>query len=64
MNGVKALWKVNTAFQINGTNLVYATWSQGFRRGGVNALPPTELGEQLRDAPGIGQARPGHGEQL
>jgi iron complex outermembrane recepter protein len=21
---------------------VYATWSQGFRRGGVNALPPTE----------------------
>jgi outer membrane receptor protein involved in Fe transport len=26
------------------TNLVYATWSQGFRRGGVNALPPTENG--------------------
>jgi outer membrane receptor protein involved in Fe transport len=40
----KALWKVNTAYQIDPTNLVYATWSQGFRRGGVNALPPTELG--------------------
>ena len=35
----KALWKFNTAFHIDDTNLVYATWSQGFRRGGVNALP-------------------------
>ncbi len=35
----RALWKVNTAYQLDGTNLVYATWSQGFRRGGVNALP-------------------------
>ena len=35
----KALWKINTAYQIDPTNLVYATWSQGFRRGGVNALP-------------------------
>ncbi len=40
----RALWKVNTSFQIDSTNLVYATWSQGFRRGGVNALPPTEVG--------------------
>jgi outer membrane receptor protein involved in Fe transport len=38
----RALWKVNTAYQLDHTNLVYATWSQGFRRGGVNALPPTE----------------------
>jgi iron complex outermembrane receptor protein len=38
----RALWKVNTAYQIDKTNLVYATWSQGFRRGGVNALPPNE----------------------
>jgi outer membrane receptor protein involved in Fe transport len=36
----KALWKVNMAYQLDKTNLVYATWSQGFRRGGVNALPP------------------------
>ena len=38
----RALWKVNTAYQLDKTDLVYATWSQGFRRGGVNALPPTE----------------------
>jgi outer membrane receptor protein involved in Fe transport len=38
----RALWKVNTAYQLDKTELVYATWSQGFRRGGVNALPPTE----------------------
>ncbi|HEY6927143.1 MAG TPA: TonB-dependent receptor [Steroidobacteraceae bacterium] len=35
----KALWKLNLAYQLDPTNLVYATWSQGFRRGGVNALP-------------------------
>jgi iron complex outermembrane recepter protein len=38
----RALWKVNTAYQLDATNLVYATWSQGFRRGGVNALPPDQ----------------------
>ncbi|MGA3159035.1 MAG: TonB-dependent receptor [Steroidobacteraceae bacterium] len=38
----KALWKLNSAYQIDPTNLVYATWSQGFRRGGVNALPSVE----------------------
>jgi iron complex outermembrane receptor protein len=35
----RALGKVNTAYQIDATNLVYATWSQGFRRGNINALP-------------------------
>ncbi len=35
----RALWKINTAYQLDKTNLVYATWSQGFRRGGINALP-------------------------
>jgi outer membrane receptor protein involved in Fe transport len=35
----KALWKVNMAYQLDKSNLVYATWSQGFRRGGINALP-------------------------
>ncbi|MDP9083670.1 MAG: TonB-dependent receptor [Pseudomonadota bacterium] len=35
----RALWKVNTAYQLDKSNLVYATWSQGFRRGGINALP-------------------------
>lgn len=39
----KALWKINTSFQLDKSNLVYATWSQGFRRGSVNALPVSEL---------------------
>jgi outer membrane receptor protein involved in Fe transport len=38
----KALWKLNTAYQLDPSNLVYATWSQGFRRGSVNALPAVE----------------------
>ncbi len=38
----KTLWKVNTSYKLDETNLIYATWSQGFRRGSVNALPPTE----------------------
>lgn len=38
----KATWKINTAYQIDPSTLVYATWSQGFRRGGVNALPLQE----------------------
>ena len=33
----RALWKINTSYQLDKNNLVYATWSQGFRRGGVNA---------------------------
>jgi iron complex outermembrane recepter protein len=40
----RPLWKINTSYQLDKTNLVYATWSQGFRRGGVNALPPSEPG--------------------
>jgi outer membrane receptor protein involved in Fe transport len=39
----RAQWKLNTAYQLDANNLLYATWSQGFRRGGVNALPPSEL---------------------
>jgi outer membrane receptor protein involved in Fe transport len=40
----KAQWKLNAAYRLDNTNLVYATWSQGFRRGAVNALPPSEFG--------------------
>jgi iron complex outermembrane recepter protein len=54
----KALWKVNTAYQIDPTNLVYATWSQGFRRGGVNALPPTELGGGFVTPPALSKLAP------
>ena len=35
----RALFKLNTSYQIDQTDLVYATWSQGFRRGNINALP-------------------------
>jgi outer membrane receptor protein involved in Fe transport len=40
----RATWKLNTSYQLDATNLVYATFSQGFRRGSVNALPSSELG--------------------
>jgi outer membrane receptor protein involved in Fe transport len=43
-NWSRALWKVNTSYHLDQSNLVYATWSQGFRHGGVNALPPAEPG--------------------
>ena len=38
----RAQFKVNSAYEMDKNDLVYATWSQGFRRGGVNALPPSE----------------------
>jgi outer membrane receptor for monomeric catechols len=62
----KALWKVNTSYQLDPTNLVYATWSQGFRRGGVNALPSAEyeFSPTRHHQPGAAKHRPGHGRQL
>jgi outer membrane receptor protein involved in Fe transport len=54
----KALWKLNTAYQLDATDLVYATWSQGFRRGGVNALPPSELGGTYVTPPALSELRP------
>ena len=35
----RALWKLNTSYQLDATDLVYATWSQGFRHGSINAVP-------------------------
>jgi outer membrane receptor protein involved in Fe transport len=54
----RALWKVNTAYQLDKSNLVYATWSQGFRRGSVNALPPTEPAVGYTTNPGLYQVAP------
>jgi outer membrane receptor protein involved in Fe transport len=34
------VFKVNTSYQLNADNLVYFTYSEGFRRGGANAVPP------------------------
>jgi iron complex outermembrane receptor protein len=33
------IFKLNTSYEIAPQTLLYATWSEGFRRGGVNALP-------------------------
>ena len=41
----RAVWKINTAYKLDSNNLLYATWSQGFRRGSVNALPLSEPAE-------------------
>jgi outer membrane receptor protein involved in Fe transport len=48
----RAVWKINTAYKLDSNNLVYATWSQGFRRGSVNALPPSEPAEGYTTPPG------------
>jgi len=47
----KALWKLNVAYRIDDSNLAYATWSQGFRRGAVNGLPPTQVGPPVYVTP-------------
>ena len=54
----RALWKVNTSYQLDRTNLVYATWSQGFRHGGVNALPPTEPAVGYTTNPALFKVQP------
>lgn len=33
------IWKVNPSYEYIDNHRVYATWSQGFRRGGANAFP-------------------------
>lgn len=54
----RALWKVNTAYKIDSSNLVYATWSQGFRRGSANALPATEIVDNYVTPPGLTKVEP------
>ncbi|HWJ35152.1 MAG TPA: TonB-dependent receptor [Steroidobacteraceae bacterium] len=54
----KALWKINTSYQLDKTNLVYATWSQGFRRGSVNALPVSELNGSYTTDPRLFKVEP------
>lgn len=54
----KALWKVNLAYHIDSTDLAYATWSQGFRRGAVNAIPPTEAAVNYVTPPGLFKVSP------
>ena len=44
------VFKVNTSFALNEETNLYATWSEGFRRGGVNALPQQVFGEDINPA--------------
>ncbi len=44
------VFKGNTSFALNDETNLYATWSEGFRRGGVNALPPQVFGEDINPA--------------
>jgi iron complex outermembrane receptor protein len=39
----KNTWKVNPSYQYAPDQYVYAIWSQGFRRGGANSVPPVGL---------------------
>jgi outer membrane receptor protein involved in Fe transport len=34
------LFKANTSYDLNDDTMIYATWSEGFRRGGANGVPP------------------------
>jgi iron complex outermembrane recepter protein len=54
----KALWKINTSYKLDKNNLVYATWSQGFRRGSVNALPLAEPAEGYTTPPALLKVSP------
>src|SRR5262249_20855131 len=42
-NGTQSIhrhvWKWNTSYDLNHDNKIYLTYSEGFRRGGANALP-------------------------
>jgi outer membrane receptor protein involved in Fe transport len=54
----RALWKANTSYKLNDSNLIYATFSQGFRRGGVNALPAAEPAEFYVTPPALQKLQP------
>jgi iron complex outermembrane receptor protein len=44
----KNTWKINPSIQYADNQYVYATWSQGFRRGGANSVP---LAGFLKESP-------------
>jgi len=37
----KNVWKINPSYEYAAGQYVYTLWSQGFRRGGANSVPPT-----------------------
>ncbi len=54
----RAVWKFNTSYKLDSNNLLYATWSQGFRRGSVNALPASEPAEGYTTPSGLYHVQP------
>lgn len=57
--GAKSFAVVPTDSPVSGhTSLVYATWSQGFRRGAINALPPVEKAVNYVTDPGLFKVAP------
>jgi len=51
----KNTFKINPSFEYSPHQFVYATWSQGFRRGGANSVPLTGV---FRESPKIAQYVP------
>lgn len=51
----KTTWKINPTYEYADNHRVYAVWSQGFRRGGSNAIP---LVGPFGDHPGLIQYQP------
>jgi outer membrane receptor protein involved in Fe transport len=39
----KNTWKINPSYEYSPNQYVYAIWSQGFRRGGANSVPPVGI---------------------
>jgi len=39
----KTVWKLNPSYEFAPHHLVYALWSQGFRRGGANSVPESGI---------------------
>jgi iron complex outermembrane recepter protein len=51
----KNIWKVNPSYEYTDRQYVYATWSQGFRRGGANSVPLTGI---FAESPELAQYQP------
>jgi iron complex outermembrane receptor protein len=51
----KNTWKVNPSYEYADKQYVYATWSQGFRRGGANSVPLVGV---YAESPALQQYKP------
>jgi outer membrane receptor protein involved in Fe transport len=51
----KNTWKINPSYEYADHQYVYATWSQGFRRGGANSVPLVGI---FRESPALASYQP------